>query len=84
MSNIEARAIEYAEFIIENPMTIREMAKKFDKSKSTIHRGLTIVLKRIDEDLYREVREILKRNKEEGVKKGALAKRIKWQNNKRI
>lgn len=84
MNKVELRAIEYAEFIIKNPMPIRKMAKEFNTSKSTVHRGLTLVLKRVDEELYIEIREILKRNKEEGRKRGAVATRIKWQNNKLV
>ena len=34
---IEERAIEMAEYIVENSATIRQMAKVFGISKSTVH-----------------------------------------------
>ena len=42
------------------------------------------MLKGIDKELYREVKEILKHNKEEGVKRGAMQTRIRWQNKKKV
>ena len=35
--NIEERACELANFIIENRTTVREAAKRFGISKSTVH-----------------------------------------------
>ena len=34
---IEERAVEIAEYIIENSATVRQTAKKFGISKSTVH-----------------------------------------------
>ena len=39
---IEERAVEVAEFIIENNTTVRQAAKKFGISKSTVHADVTI------------------------------------------
>ena len=36
-SNIEERACDLAEYIIENKATVRAAAKKFGISKSTVH-----------------------------------------------
>ena len=36
-TNIEERACELAEYIIENNATVRTAAKKFGISKSTVH-----------------------------------------------
>ena len=38
---IEERAIEIANYIIENNATVRQAAKKFGVSKSTIHIDVT-------------------------------------------
>lgn len=38
---IEERAVEVAEFIIENNATVRQAAKKFGISKSTVHTDVT-------------------------------------------
>ncbi len=34
---IEERAITFAEYIIENKTTVRDTARKFNISKSTVH-----------------------------------------------
>ena len=39
---IEERAVEVAVFIIENNATVRQAAKKFGISKSTVHVEVTI------------------------------------------
>ena len=38
---IEKRAIELAHYIIENKSTVRDTAKKFNISKSTVHMVVT-------------------------------------------
>ena len=45
---IEERAVEVANYIIENNATVRETAKKFGISKSTVHKDVTERLGRID------------------------------------
>ena len=42
---IEERAVEVANFIINSNATVRETAKKFGISKSTVH---MVVIKQID------------------------------------
>ena len=39
---IEERAVEIAIYIIETKATVRQAAKKFGISKSTVHREVTI------------------------------------------
>ena len=39
---IEERTKEVAKYIIENKATVRATAKKFNISKSTVHKGLSI------------------------------------------
>ncbi len=39
--NIEERACELANYIIENSSTVRATAKKFGISKSTVHMDVT-------------------------------------------
>ena len=38
---IEERAVDLANFIIENKATVRAAAKKFGISKSTVHKDVT-------------------------------------------
>ena len=39
---IEERAVEVASYIIENNATVRQAAKQFGISKSTVHADVTI------------------------------------------
>ena len=53
---IEERAVEVANYIIENNATVRETAKKFGISKSTVHKDVTERLGRIDPLLASQAR----------------------------
>ena len=54
------RVIEESNYIIKTKETIREVAKVFNVSKSTVHKDLKERLFEIDGDLYQEVINILK------------------------
>lgn len=57
--NINKRCKEEANYIIKTGYTIREIAKIFNVSKSTVHKDLTERLKKIDINKYYKVKEIL-------------------------
>ncbi len=75
---IEERAVEIAAYIIESRATVRQTAKKFGISKSTVHKDCTERLIRINPALAREVRQILDVNKQERHIRGGLATREKY------
>ena len=75
---IEERAVEVAEYIIENHTTVRQAAKKFGISKSTVHKDCTERLCRINPTLAKEVRNILELNKQERHIRGGMATREKY------
>lgn len=77
-SDIERRAVELAEYIIENKTTVRAAAKHFGVSKSTVHKDLTERLETIDRPLFRRVKEILEINKAERHIRGGIATRKKY------
>ena len=77
-TNIEERALELAEYIIENRATVRAAARKFGVSKSTVHKDLSERLETIDRSLYEQVKEILEYNKAERHIRGGLATRRKY------
>lgn len=56
---INKRVLNETEYIIKSKKTIREVAKKFKTSKSTVHKDLNDRLKIINNDLYKKVKEIL-------------------------
>lgn len=75
---IEERAIELAEFIIETKATVRLSAKKFNISKSTVHKDVTERLKLINKNLYEEVKKVLDKNKEQRHIRGGIATKEKY------
>ena len=60
---IEQRVLEIADYVINNQDTVRQTAKKFGVSKSTVHKDLVERLKVINPRKYDEVCEILRYNK---------------------
>ena len=60
---IEERAVEIANYIIENNATVRQTAKQFRISKSTVHKDVTERLLQINPSLAHETRKVLDTNK---------------------
>lgn len=75
---IEARAASLAAYIIENKATVRQAAKKFGISKSTVHKDVAERLPNINSELARQAREVLELNKSERHIRGGLATREKY------
>ena len=75
---IEERAIEVALYIIESKATVRQAAKKFGISKSSIHQDITYRIMSIDPILARQVREVLDVNKSERHIRGGMATKEKY------
>lgn len=75
---IEERAIEIANYIIDNNATVRQAAKAFGVSKSTVHKDVSERLEGINTSLAKEVRKILDVNKEERHIRGGLATKEKY------
>lgn len=75
---IEERAIEIANFIIEEKATVRQTAKKFGVSKSTVHKDVTERLLQINASLAARARIVLDVNKSERHIRGGLATREKY------
>lgn len=77
-TSIEERARDLAAYIIEQEATVRSAAAHFGVSKSTVHKDLTERLPHINPGLFRQVRELLDRNKAERHIRGGLATRRKY------
>ena len=77
-TNIEQRACDLAEYIIENQSTVRAAAGRFNISKSTVHKDLTERLQKVNPALYRQVRKLLDLNKAERHIRGGMATRLKY------
>ena len=77
-SYIEERAVEIAKYIIDNNATVRQTAKQFGISKSTVHKDVTERLSQVNPTLAREARKVLDVNKSERHIRGGLATREKY------
>ena len=75
---IEERAIEIATYIIEHNATVRQTARQFGISKSTVHKDVTERLLTINPVLARQARMVLDVNKSERHIRGGMAPREKY------
>lgn len=75
---IEERAVDIANYIIDHNATVRQTAKKFGISKSTVHKDVTDRLIQINPSLASEARKVLDTNKSERHIRGGMATREKY------
>lgn len=75
---IEERAMNIANYIIENNATVRQTAKAFGISKSTVHKDVTERLMQVNPTLAKDARKVLDINKSERHIRGGLATREKY------
>lgn len=76
---IEERVIREANVFLNNCMTVREVAKLTNVSKSTVHKDLGERLYYINKDLYQKVRSLLDYNKQVRHIRGGLATKRKYE-----
>ena len=67
-----------AQYIIENKATVRQAAKAFDVSKSTVHKDVAQRLRMVSPQLYEQCRAVLDQNKSERHIRGGQATRKKY------
>lgn len=70
--------MEIARYIIDNNTTVRQAAKHFGISKSTVHKDVTERLVQVNPSLAAEARKVLDVNKSERHIRGGLATREKY------
>lgn len=75
-----SRVKEEAEYLLKTKKTIREVAKFFGISKSTIHKDMQERLKKVSPNLYQEVRLILNEHLEIRHIKGGETTKQKYLN----
>ena len=75
---IEERAIDIANYIIDENATVRQAAKRFGISKSTAHKDCVERLTTINPGLAKEVRKVLDVNKLERHIRGGMATKEKY------
>ncbi len=70
--------MEIAKYIIDNNTTVRQAAKHFGISKSTVHKDCTERLAQVSPALAAEVRKVLDVNKSERHIRGGMATKEKY------
>lgn len=75
---IEERAVDIANYIIEYNATVRQTAKQFGISKSTVHKDVTERLIQINPALAKKARFVLDLNKSERHIRGGMATKEKY------
>ena len=76
--NVAERCVELGRYITSHEATVRETAKIYGISKSTVHKDLTDRLKKSNPELHRQVKAILDKNKSERHIRGGLATKLKY------
>ncbi len=72
------RSVVLGEYLLEHSATVREAARVFGISKSTVHKDVTERLRHVNSALYGEVQELLNKNKQERHLRGGEATRKKY------
>lgn len=75
---VEERAAMLGEYIVETGSTVRATAKVFGLSKSTVHTDVSERLRKLNPQLYAEVREVLDTNKAQRHIRGGMATKEKY------
>jgi len=75
---IEKRAVEIANYIINEGATVRQTARVFGVSKSTVHKDVTERLPKINPLMANQVKDILDANKAERHIRGGKATKMKY------
>lgn len=76
---VDERAVMLGQYIVEKDSTVRETAKAFSVSKSTVHKDVTQRLSTINPALAKEVKAVLQKNKAERHMRGGEATRLKYE-----
>lgn len=82
-NDIEERVKKVATYIIETGSTVRQTAKVFNISKSTIHKDISQRLEEINPSLAIEAKKVLEKNKEERHIRGGMATKLKYEARKK-
>ena len=77
-NSADERAVLLGRYIVSHGATVRSTAKAHAVSKSTVHKDVGCRLKSLNPSLYREVKVVLQKNKEERHLRGGLATKEKY------
>lgn len=75
---IEQRVLEISVYILETRSTVRQVAKFFGVSKSTVHKDVTERLPGLNRNMAQLVKKVLDNNKAQRHIRGGEATRLKY------
>lgn len=75
---VDERAVILGKYIVKTGATVRCCARKYGISKSTVHQDVTNRLKKINPELYSNVKIVLEKNKAERHIRGGIATKNKY------
>lgn len=81
---IKERTIKIGRSLVETRQTVRNIAKEFGVSKSTVHKDLTERLPEINPDLANQVKVILEYHKSIRHLRGGEATKIKYKRTRTV
>ena len=76
---IEKRVMQSAEYIVRHEATVRQTARVFGVSKSTVHKNMEMRLPQLSSALTREVAAVFAKNKAERHLRGGEATRRRYE-----
>ena len=82
--DVYERSKTIGSYVVNKDATVREAAKIFNVSKSTVHKDITERLQKEDRELYESVRKVLDKNKEERAIRGGEATKQKYLQRKKV
>ncbi len=80
---IKERTVTLAEYIVEHKSTVRDTARIFNISKSTVHKDITERLLNINQDLAKATKAVLEENKADRHIRGGMATKQKYENRRK-
>lgn len=81
---IRERTLQIGQYILETHDTVRDIAKRFGVSKSTVHKDLTERLPVINPELFDQVKDILDYHKSIRHLRGGEATKKKYQSSESV
>lgn len=79
--HIQKRVLEISDYILATKTTVRQAARVFGVSKSTVHKDMAERLPEINQELFEEIKKILELNKAERHIRGGEATKRKYKHN---
>jgi putative DeoR family transcriptional regulator (stage III sporulation protein D) len=76
----QERCVSLGKYIIDTQATVRDTASVYGISKSTVHQDVTARLEKVNPALYKEVKKVLEKNKQERHIRGGQATKQKYIN----